>query len=173
MEINRLGILYMLYIKQIPNRDLLYSTEIMTQLVKNPSAMQETPVNSLVRNICWRRNRLPTPVFLGFPRGQLVKNLPAMWETWVQSLGWEDLLEKGKVIPTPAFWPGEFHGLYSLRDCKESDTTERPSLSLRWSYVRLTKEQIICEHPDTLKLLTIRWNHSQKLLFLVHTYSGK
>ena len=26
---------------------------------------------------------------------QLVKNLPAMWETWVQSLGWEDLLEKG------------------------------------------------------------------------------
>ena len=29
---------------------------------------------------------------------QLVKNLPAMWETWVQSLGWEDNLEKGKAI---------------------------------------------------------------------------
>ena len=28
---------------------------------------------------------------------QLVKNPPAMWETWVQSLGWEDLLEKGKA----------------------------------------------------------------------------
>ena len=27
---------------------------------------------------------------------QLVKNLPAMRETWVQSLGWEDSLEKGK-----------------------------------------------------------------------------
>ena len=27
---------------------------------------------------------------------QLVKNLPAMWETWVRSLGWEDPLEKGK-----------------------------------------------------------------------------
>ena len=26
---------------------------------------------------------------------QLVKNLPAMWETWVQSLAWEDLLERG------------------------------------------------------------------------------
>ena len=26
---------------------------------------------------------------------QMVKNLPAMWENWVQSLGWEDLLEKG------------------------------------------------------------------------------
>ena len=28
---------------------------------------------------------------------QLVKNLPAMLETWVQSLGWEDPLEKGKA----------------------------------------------------------------------------
>ena len=26
---------------------------------------------------------------------QLVKNPPVMWETWVQSLGWEDSLEKG------------------------------------------------------------------------------
>ena len=28
---------------------------------------------------------------------QLVRNPPAMWETWVQSLGWEDPLEKGKA----------------------------------------------------------------------------
>ena len=28
---------------------------------------------------------------------QLVKNLPAMWETWIRSLGWEDPLEKGTV----------------------------------------------------------------------------
>ena len=49
---------------------------------------------------------------------QQVKNLPAMWETWVRSLGWEDR------FPTPVFWLGEFHGLYSLRDRKESDTTE-------------------------------------------------
>jgi len=28
---------------------------------------------------------------------QLVKNAPAMWETWVQSLGWEDPLKKGKA----------------------------------------------------------------------------
>ena len=28
---------------------------------------------------------------------QLVKNLPAMWETWVRSLGWEDPLEKGQA----------------------------------------------------------------------------
>ena len=28
---------------------------------------------------------------------QLLKNPPAMWETWVQSLGWEDPLEEGKA----------------------------------------------------------------------------
>ena len=41
---------------------------------------------------------------------QLVKNLPAMQETWVLSLGWEDLLKKGKAT-TPVFLPGELHGL--------------------------------------------------------------
>ena len=32
----------------------------------------------------------------GFPGGLAVKNLPAMQETWAQSLGWEDSLGKGK-----------------------------------------------------------------------------
>ena len=49
---------------------------------------------------------------------QLVKNLSAMWETWVQSLGWEDPLEK---------WPGECHGLYSLQGHKELDMIEQLS----------------------------------------------
>ena len=34
-------------------------------------------------------------VILYFVVAQLVKNLPATQETWVQSLGWEDALEKG------------------------------------------------------------------------------
>ena len=55
---------------------------------------------------------------------QLVKNLPAMWETWVRSLGWEDPLRRER-LPTPVFWPREFHGLYSPRGHKELDTTEQ------------------------------------------------
>ena len=31
---------------------------------------------------------------MGFPGGSVVKNLPAMQETWVRSLGWEDPLEE-------------------------------------------------------------------------------
>ena len=57
--------------------------------------------DSWVRMIHWRRDRLPTPVFLDFLVTQLVKNLPAMWETWVQSLGWENPLEN--VLPTAVF----------------------------------------------------------------------
>ena len=58
---------------------------------------------------------------------QSVKNLPAMWETQVGSLGWEDPLEKGTAFPV--FLPKEFHGQRSLAGykswaCKESDTTE-------------------------------------------------
>ena len=59
---------------------------------------------------------------------QLVKNLPAMRETWVQSLDWEDLLEK-KWQPTPVFLPGKSHGWrslvgYSPWGRKELDITE-------------------------------------------------
>ena len=39
---------------------------LIAQLVKNLPAMQETWFNSWVRKISWRRDRLPTPVFLGF-----------------------------------------------------------------------------------------------------------
>ena len=42
---------------------------------------------------------------------QLGKNLPAMQETWVQSLSWEDLLEKGKGYPL------QYSGLENSGDC--------------------------------------------------------
>ena len=63
-----------------------------------------------------------------FPVALTVKNLPAMPETWVQSLSREDPLEKGR-LPTPVFWPGLLHGRrsltgYSPRGQKESGTTE-------------------------------------------------
>ena len=43
----------------------------------------------------------------------MVKNPPAMQETWVQSLGQEDPLEEG-MATTPVFLPGESHGQRSL-----------------------------------------------------------
>ena len=55
----------------------------------------------------------------------MVKNPPAMHETWIRSLGWEDP-QRRERLPTPVFWPGEFHRLWGRR---ESDTAELLSLS--------------------------------------------
>ena len=46
------------------------------------------------------------------------------FDPWVGKIHW-----RREGLPTPVFWPGEFHGVYSPWDCKESDVTERPSLS--------------------------------------------
>ena len=58
---------------------------------------------------------------------QLVKNPQAMQEPLVLIMVREDPWRKDR-LPTPVFWPGEFHGLYSPRGHKESNTTERFSL---------------------------------------------
>ena len=60
--------------------------------------------------------------------GQTVKNLPAMQETWVQSLGWEDPLEEGmatdssvlawRIFMDRGAWWATIHGV------SESDMTE-------------------------------------------------
>ena len=65
----------------------------------------------------------------------MVKNLPAMQETQVRSLGQEDLTWRRQGQPTPVFLLGESYGMRSLAGYspwghKESDTTEQLTLSL-------------------------------------------
>ena len=65
---------------------------------------------------------------------QRLKRLPAMRETWVQSLGWEDPLEKemathSSILAWRVPWTEELGGLQSTGR-KESDTTERLHLHL-------------------------------------------
>ena len=80
---------------------------------------------------------LPHGRWILYLMAQLVKNPPAMWETWVQSLGWEKP-QRRERLPTPVFWPWEFwpwefHGLYSPWGRKESDMTEQLSLT-QWCW---------------------------------------
>ena len=61
---------------------------------------------------------------------QMVKNLPAMQEAWVLSLGWEDPLEKGiathsSILVWRIPWTEKPSGLQSMGCHKESDTTEQ------------------------------------------------
>ena len=62
---------------------------------------------------------------------QLVRNPPAMWDTWLWSLGWEDPVEKGKGYSL------QYSGLENPMDCMvrgviESDTTDWLSLSYKY-----------------------------------------
>ena len=77
-------------------------------MVKNLSAMQE------VGKIPWRRDRLPPPVFLGFPGGSAGKESACS----TGDLVWDDPLEKGMVTHSSILaWR-------TLWGHKESDTTE-------------------------------------------------
>ena len=68
---------------------------------------------------------------------QMVKRLPTMWETWDQSLGWEDLLEKEMATHSSILaWEISIdRGAwgYSPWGHKESDKTEQLTLFFIWS----------------------------------------
>ena len=69
---------------------------------------------------------------------QMVKNLPTMQETQVQSLGWEDPLEKATATHS-SILPGEFHGQrsqagYSPWGRKEVETTELLTVHVHVGY---------------------------------------
>ena len=61
---------------------------------------------------------------------QIVKNPPAMWETWVRSLGWEDSLEKEMALLQYSCLKNPHRqrslGEYSPWSHKELDMTEQP-----------------------------------------------
>ena len=98
---------------------------------RGPSVLQQCrrpQFDSWVRKIRWRRDRLPTPVFLGFPCG---------------SAGKESTCNVGDLGSIPGFgrspgagkgYPPQYSGLENSMDCivhgvSESDTTEQLSLS--------------------------------------------
>ena len=101
---------------------LQYSwASLVAQMIKNPPAMQETPVRFLSQKDCWRRDGLPTPVFLGFPGGSAGKESACKAEDLgpIPGLGRSPGEESG--------YPLQYSGLYGLHSPwghKESDTAE-------------------------------------------------
>ena len=77
---------------------------LMAQLVKNPPTMQETLGWFLVGKIRWRRDRLPTLVFLGFPCGSTCK---------------ESIYNMGDLDSIPGLGrsPLQYSGLENSMDC--------------------------------------------------------
>ena len=96
-------------------------------------------------------NTIPNPVSVKCTRTlvvQTVRCLPAVRETWVQSLGWEDSLEKERQ-PTPVFLPGKSHRWRSLtgynpKGHKDLDRTE-------WLHFRYPARLKVFLDPNALQ----------------------
>ena len=87
--------------------------------------------------------RIRLPFLLGFPCASAGKesacNAGDGLVPWVGKIPW-----RRERLPTPVFWPGEFHGLCSSWGRKESDTTERLSLYL-FCWVIVRSRNYICQ----------------------------
>ena len=104
---------------------------LVAWLVKNRLQCRRPRFHFWVRKIRWRRDRLPTPVILGFPGGWADKKSACNAGDLGLIPGLGRVPRRMERLPTPiVFWPGEFHGLYRPWGCEELDTTERLSLTL-------------------------------------------
>ena len=141
------------------------ASSLVAQLVKNPPAVWETGFDPWVGKIPLRRDRLPTPVFLGFPCGLAGKESTCN----VGDLG---------SIPGLGRFPGEGKGyplqysglenamdyIYSPWGCKELDTTERLSLHFRYDLfcvferlLRLTSDKMQPGEPLRISGWVYEW----------------
>ena len=121
------------------------------------SGLSESP-NSTVYDIVFVRVRPP----LG---AQMVKNLPAVWETWVWSLGWEDPLEVGmgthsstlawRIPVDRGAWRTKVHGVTNM------DMTERLSTAYRW-YSTRQKTQFHSDFNTQDVILSYKMSNWQK-----------
>ena len=99
-----------------------HRASLIAQLVKNPPAMQKTPVQFLGRE---EGIGYPFQYSWAFLVAQLVKNCLQCrrpgFDPWVGKILW-----RRERLPTPVFWPMD-----SPWGCKESDTTETLSLMIK------------------------------------------
>ena len=93
----------------ITDNIIYYRASLVAQLIRNPSAMQETLVQFLGWEVPLEKGY--SPIFLGFSGGS-AQNPSAVQETYVQSLGWEDPVEEGmgthsSILPRESPWMEE------------------------------------------------------------------
>ena len=98
---------------------------------------------------------LPTPVFFGSSTGLLVRNPPAMWETWVQSLGWEDSPGEGKGYPL------QYSGLENFMDCIVHWVTKTHTRLSHFHFLNVLKPNVnSCLDKKLNQVHQSRWSAS-------------
>ena len=110
--------------------------------------MRRPQFNSWVRKIHWRRDRLPTPVFLGFHGGSAGKESACNVGDLGSIPGLGRSPWRRERLPTPVFWPGEFHRQRSLAGSSPRCHKTRTQLSdFSWatftSYIIFPQEDLL------------------------------
>jgi len=100
-----------------------YRASLRAQLVMNPPTCRRPQFNSWVRKVLWRRDRLPTPVSLGFPCGSDDKEFACNVEDLVWIPGLRRSPGEGNSYPLQN--SSLENSIDYIGGCKESDMTER------------------------------------------------
>ena len=87
------------------------------------------------------------------------------FDPWVEKILW-----RRERLPTPVFWPGECHGLYSPWGCKESDTTEWLSLHTDVEQIEIGVDSSIVFYLMT-ESSTHKDTHSKGIIAELYTHS--
>ena len=102
----------------------------------------------------------------------MVKHLPIMWETWVQSLGGKDPLEKEMATHSGTL-AGKSHGRrslvgYSPWDHKELNTTER--LHFHFSYIYFFSDSLPCRLLQNIAYISLCYTVGPCWLSIIYMY---
>ena len=89
--------------------------------------------DSWVGKIRWRRDRLPTPVFLGFHCSSAGKESACNVGDLDSIPGLGRFPWRKERLPTPVFWPGEFHGLQSMGSQRVGHNWVTFTFTVLWS----------------------------------------
>ena len=138
---------------------MLVTQSCLTLCVPVDCSLPSSSVHGILQEEYWRGLPFPSPGDLPNPGiepkspalwaslvVQLVKNLPAVQETEVQSLGQEDPMEK-EMATHSSILPGEFHGQrslegYSPQGCKQLDTTEASKTHVSSSTSKMKQDSV-------------------------------
>ena len=109
----------------------LFWASLAAQLVKNLLAVQETLVQFLVGKICWRRNSLPTSVFLGFPGSTAGKES-------TYNVGDLDLIPgMGRSPGEGKSYPLQYSGLENSMECIVHGVAESRTLWSNFHFLKI------------------------------------
>ena len=132
----------------------IYQASLLSQLVKNLPAMQ---FNSWVRKIHWWRDRLPTPLFLGFPGG---------------SAGKESSCNEGDLGSIPGLgrspgkgkgYPLQYSGLENSMDCLVQGFTKmlHMRIIIVWRAVCPVQGNVSCDPVLILHFHSLGWGQTR------------